>query len=76
MARFHFDLHADGKTTVDTAGRELQDADAAERHAREILANLTSALLLNGGDFERAIEIRTNNNPVARIVVKSKIHRF
>jgi hypothetical protein len=76
MARFHFDLHADGKITPDTAGLELQDVGTAERYARDTLANLTSALLQSGVDFERSIEIRTNNTPVARMVVKSRMHRF
>lgn len=75
MPRFHFDLHADGSVVTDSAGLELQDQTTAERHALGMIENLTSAWFSKGGDFERAIEIRTNK-PAARIVVKSKIHRF
>jgi hypothetical protein len=75
MSRFHFDLHAEGKTTSDPSGLELQDQAAAERYALNLIEGLASVLFSKGGDFERAVEIRTNK-PVARIVLKSKIHRF
>ena len=63
MARYYFDIHDGGGTTVDDTGAELPSPEAARKEALAALGDIARDLALNHAEGRVAIRIRDDGDP-------------
>ena len=68
MARYFFDVIADGELAPDEEGMNLPNLDAARREASRSLAELARDTLRSDGVPRLVISVRTEDGPVCEAV--------